>query len=147
MENNTKSLEDILCKMLPSIVKKDNEWYQDGFLYIRFLNDYIQVKVGKSEYAEKVVNITNDEEWADCIESIKQAHQRAKNKIEWSDEYKLGVQSAEKRFKKQLKDKYNHLNSLLAIEKHIKLTKTLNTEKINKLEIEVNLLKELMNEK
>lgn len=62
MENNTKSLEDILCKMLPSIVKKDNEWYQDGFLYIRFLNDYIQVKVGKSEYAEKVVNITNDEE-------------------------------------------------------------------------------------
>ena len=45
---------------------------------------------------------------------------------------------------KKLKDKYNHLNSLLQQEKKVKLSKILNTEKINKLEIEINLLKELM---
>ena len=58
-----------------------------------------------------------------------------------------GWDSAEKQNKKKLKDKYNHLNSLLRDEKYIKLTKTLNIEKINKLQIEVNLLKQLIDGK
>ena len=54
-----------------------------------------------------------------------------------------GWNSSQKQNKKRLRDKYNHLNSLLRDEKYIKLTKILNTEKINKLQIEVNLLKQL----
>lgn len=51
-----------------------------------------------------------------------------------------GYESAEKR----LKDKYNHLNSLLKEETNRKLTKTLNLDRIKELEIQVKLLKELM---
>lgn len=59
--DNTKHLEETLKKMLPKMVKKDNDWYQDGFLYVRFLNDYIQIKT-VSEYGGKTINITNNED-------------------------------------------------------------------------------------
>jgi hypothetical protein len=59
--DNTKYLEDTLKKMLPKIVKKDNDWYQDGSLYIRFFNDFIQIKTA-SEYSGKTITITNNED-------------------------------------------------------------------------------------
>ena len=49
----------MFLKMLTTTVKKHNDWYQNGFLYIRFLNDYIEIK---TEGAQKTIRITNDEQ-------------------------------------------------------------------------------------
>jgi len=51
-----------------------------------------------------------------------------------------GFVSAEKR----IKDKYNDLNSKLKEETNPKLTKRLNLDRIQELEIQVKLLKELL---
>ena len=119
-----------------------------GFEKNEHQQTWISFKYDQNYYADfnKVLEYDSDR-WIDFIESIKNAYIKAKNSIEQSDNYVLGFISAEKQNKKKIKDKYNHLNSLLRDEKYIKLTKTLNIEKINKLEIEVNLLKELIDEK
>ena len=46
--------------------------------------------------------------------------------------------------RKIIKDLYNKYNSQLKDEEHIKLTKTINTEKVNKLKIKLETLKELL---
>lgn len=57
---NSKSyLENTFEKILPNAVKMPNDWYQDGFLYVRFLNDFIEIK---TEGATKVIRITNNEQ-------------------------------------------------------------------------------------
>lgn len=119
-----------------------------GFEKNEHQQTWISFKYDKNYYVDfnKVLEYDNNR-WIDFIESIKNSYIRAKNSIEQSGNYVLGFNSAEKQNKKKLKDKYNHLNSLLRDEKYIKLTKTLNIEKINKLEIEVNLLKELIDDK
>ena len=45
---------------------------------------------------------------------------------------------------KIIKDLYNKYNSIRRDEEHIKLTKTINTEKVNKLRIKLETLKELL---
>ena len=55
-----------------------------------------------------------------------------------------GYNSAEKRFKKKIKDKYNHYNSKLKEATKTKLDRRDRTEYIIKLEAKVELLKELM---
>lgn len=47
-------------------------------------------------------------------------------------------------FNKIIKDKINVVNSLLAQEKHVKLTKTINVDKVAKLEAQVEILKSLI---
>lgn len=56
-----------------------------------------------------------------------------------------GYEIAQEEFKKQLKDKFNHLNSNLKQVNNFKLDKTVNQEARIQLEAQVNLLKELMN--
>ena len=46
--------------------------------------------------------------------------------------------------RKIIKDLYNKYNSQLRDEEYIKLTKTINTEKVNKLKIKLETLKELL---
>ena len=45
---------------------------------------------------------------------------------------------------KIIKDLYNKYNSIRRDEEHIKLTKTIDTEKVNKLKIKLETLKELL---
>ncbi len=54
-------MEDNLKKMLPKIVKKDNDWYQCGFLYVKFFDDHIKIKT-VSEYSGKRITIANNED-------------------------------------------------------------------------------------
>ena len=56
---NRPYLEDMFLKMLPNTVRKYNDWYQNGFLYVRFLNDFIELK---TEGADKIIRISNDEQ-------------------------------------------------------------------------------------
>lgn len=97
-------------------------------------------------YFRQILNY-NDHKWDILIED------KRYDLIETKEQYFEGLRSssgyelAQKELKKKLLDKYNHLNSQLSEEKHIKLTKTLNVEMIKELEIQVNLLKEIINEK
>lgn len=60
--------------------------------------------------------------------------------------YILGFNSAQKEFKKEIKDKYNHYNSKLKEATKTKLDRRDRTEYIIKLEAKVELLKQMLND-
>lgn len=55
-----------------------------------------------------------------------------------------GYEISQKEFKKKLIDKLNQYKSNLQQEKHIKLTKTINQDKVRELEIRIETIKDLM---
>lgn len=89
----------------------------------------------------------NDQKWNILIEDVRYDLTETKKQYFEGLRSSLGYELAQKELKKKLLDKHNHLNSKLSEEKHRKLTKTLNVEMIKELEIQVNLLKEIINEK
>lgn len=88
-----------------------------------------------------------DHKWNIFIEDIKYDLKTIKN--QYYDDLKQhpAYNFAQKEFKKKLKDKFNHLNSNLQQLNNFKMDKTVNQEARIRLESQVKLLKELMNDK
>lgn len=86
----------------------------------------------------------SDERWNIRIEDYKKYLQKSKEELENSELYLLGFNSAQKEFKKKLKDLYNAKNSQLKELRVIKLDKWLQSVEEIRLVAEVNLLKEMM---
>ena len=86
----------------------------------------------------------SDVRWSIRIEDYKKYLQKSKEELENSELYLLGFNSAQKEFKKEIKDKYNHYNSKLKEATKTKLDRRDRTEYIIKLEAKVELLKEMM---
>ena len=86
----------------------------------------------------------SDERWNIRIEDYKKYLQKSKEELENSELYLLGFNSAQKEFKKKLKDLYNARNSQLKELRVIKLDKWLQSVEEIRLVAEVNLLKEMM---
>lgn len=89
----------------------------------------------------------SDERWNIRIKDYEKHLQKSKEELENSELYLLGVNFAEKRFKKEIKDKYNHYNSKLKEATKTKLDRRDRTEYIIKLEAKVELLKQLIDDK
>lgn len=104
------------------------KWYEKD----QGQSNYLIEKYG--EHSWKVNELAN----ALRNEHISESHFRELVRYQFEECFK----QLKKEQKQKLLDKYNHLNSQLLGEKHIKLTKTLNVEKIKELEIKVKLLKE-----
>ena len=86
----------------------------------------------------------SDVRWSIRIEDYKKYLQKSKEELENSELYLLGFNSAQKEFKKKLKDLYNAKNSQLKELRVIKLDKWLQSVEEIRLVAEVNLLKEMM---
>lgn len=87
----------------------------------------------------------SDRRWNINIENYKKYLQEAKIELERNELYLLGVESAEKRIKQQILDLKNKYKSNLQQETHIKLTKTINKDKINELLIKLRVIEEIEN--
>lgn len=61
-----------------------------------------------------------------------------------AEHFTYGLETAQKQFKKEIKDKYNHYNSKLKEATKTKLDKRDRTEYVIKLEAKVELLKSLL---
>ena len=88
----------------------------------------------------------SDNRWNIAIENYKEYLKEAKKILESDYTYTLGVKSAQKQFKKEIKDKYNHYNSKLKEATKTKLDRRDRTEYIIKLEAKVELLKSMIND-
>ena len=88
----------------------------------------------------------SDVRWSIRIEDYKKYLQKSKEELENSELYLLGFNSAQKEFKTKLKDKYNAKNSQYKELTKPKLGRKEMTVYTIKLEAEVNLLKQLLND-
>ena len=86
----------------------------------------------------------SDVRWSIRIEDCKKYLQKSKEELENSELYLLGFSSAQKEFKRKLKDLYNAKNSQYKELTKPKLGRKDRTEYIIKLEAKVELLKEMM---
>ena len=88
----------------------------------------------------------SDVRWSIRIEDYKKYLQKSKEELENSELYLLGFNSAQKEFKKKLKNLYNAKNSQYKELTKPKLGRKEMTVYTIKLEAEVNLLKQLLND-
>ena len=88
----------------------------------------------------------SDVRWSIRIEDYKKYLQKSKEELENSELYLLGFNSAQKEFKRKLKDLYNAKNSQYKELTKPKLGRKEMTVYTIKLEAEVNLLKQLLND-
>ena len=116
---------------------KSFEEASEDEIYSWFLEDQKQSKILINKYGKSAWNIHRFMELCRA-EDISESFFRQLCRYEMDKCFKLN--SAEKR----IKDKYNSLNSKLKEETNPKLTKRLNLGRIQELEIQVKLLKELM---
>jgi hypothetical protein len=130
---------------MEQIKKRQIELLKLGFERNDDQQSWISFKYDQNWYVDFFkVRDFNEEKWADCIESIKRAYIRGKNRIEWSELYLLGVKSAEKRIKQKIKDSLNMYKSRLREETYPKLTKTIKKDKVRELEIRIETLNKLL---
>ena len=137
MINNVKSVKlnsrEIELKKLGFELNNDQRCFYQWKYNSSYIFDFYDVE-----------NLS-DKRWSIRIEDYKKYLQKSKEELENSELYLLGFNSAQKQFKKEIKDKYNHLNSKLKEINTFKLDKTVNQEARIRLESQVELLKELMN--
>lgn len=86
----------------------------------------------------------SDNRWNMSIEKYKKYLKEAKIELKQDELYVLGFNFAQKEFKKEIKDKYNHYNSKLKEATKTKLDRRDRTEYIIKLEAKVEILKSMM---
>lgn len=127
---------------------REQQLLQLGFKKIEHQQTSYLYKYDSTWYVDfwKISDYT-DHKWNILIEDIKYDLETVKKQfyedIRNSFEYNFAV----KENKKQLLDKLNHYKSNLQYETKVKLTKTLNKERIRELEIRIETIKELMNDK
>jgi len=119
-------------------------------LKLSFDKNEHQQSFGLSKYEEtwyvdfwKIRDYT-DHKWNILIEDIKYDLERTKKQYCEALKKSEGYNFAQKEFKKEIKDKYNHYNSKLKEATKTKLDRRDRTEYVIKLESKVELLKELM---
>jgi hypothetical protein len=107
---------------------------------------YSLYKYGESYFVDfhKITTDFPDIFWQRHIENIKYMLKQAKITVERGYKCSESYNFAQKEFKKEIKDKYNHYNSKLKEATKTKLDRRGRTEYIIKLESKVELLKELM---
>lgn len=124
--------------------KRQEQLLKLGFIRNDDQKSYIHHNSGYVDFY-KITDHT-ESEWYTFIECVKFDLREAKKELETNELYLEGVKSEKNRFKKKLKDKFNHYNSDLQAMKLHKMDKTLNREMILKLEAKIELLKKLNNE-
>lgn len=125
---------------MDEITKKEIELFKLGFKYNEHQESYYLWQNGFNYYVDRwELEGTN-------INIVKDNIIKDKRWMTTSNEYKQGVNSAQKEFKKEVKDKYNHYNSKLKEATKTKLDRRDRTEYIIKLEAKVELLKSIIND-
>jgi len=123
---------------MDEIKKKEIELYKLGFKYNEHQESYYLWQNGFSYYIDRwELEDTN-------INVVKENIEKDKRWMTTSDEYQQGVNFAQKEFKKEIKDSYNHYNSKLKEATKTKLDRRDRTEYVIKLEAKVELLKQMM---
>lgn len=129
---------------MEQIKKRENQLLALGFERNEHQQSWITFKYDQNWYVDfnKVLEYNNID-WIDCIESIKGAYTRAKNKIEWSELYLLGEDSAKKELKQKITNLLNKYKSKLQEETQEKIGKRINYDKINEILNKLSVLNEL----
>lgn len=120
---------------MSNIDKKEIQLYKLGFKYNEHQESYHLCQNGFSYYVDRWELEDTD------ISIVKDNLQKDIRWMTTSNEYKEGKIFAQKQFKKEINDLYNHYNSKL---KEATKTKLDRTEYVIKLEAKVELLKELI---
>ena len=136
MINNVKSVKlnsrEIELKKLGFELNNDQRCFYQWKYNSSYIFDFYDVE-----------NLS-DKRWSIRIEDYKKYLQKSKEELENSELYLLGLNFAQKEFKKEIKDKYNHYNSKLKEATKTKLDRRDRTDYIIKLEAKVELLKSLL---